>query len=374
MTRPILALSALLALGLTAPAAIAGNRHAPLGAVYTMTNDTGGNAIVVYERGFLGRLRRTETVPTGGLGTGGGLGNQGALALSPSDRWLFAVNAGSDELSVLAVEEDGLSLRQTLPSGGHRPISVTARNQLVYVLHAGGGDGGTDGIAGFRQAADGRLVPIAGSARPLSAASADPAQIAFAPDLPVLVVTEKATNRIVTFVLDADGVPGGAIVHASSGETPFGFAFGRRDQLLVSEAFGGAEDASALSSYVVGADGSLAVVDGSVPTTETAACWTVVSNDGRFAYVTNTGSGSISAYRVGFEGSLRLGDRGGRSASTGRASSPIDVALSHDGRSLYALDATADVIVAYLVGADGALVPIQRVGGLPAGTNGLAAR
>ena len=121
--------------------------------------------------------------------------------------------------------------------------------RLVYVLNAGGAVGGTDSVVGFRLSRDGALTMIAGSARGLSAPSTGPAQVELSPDGASLVVTEKATNRIDVFAVEDTGLLGAPTSYASPGMTPFGFAFGKRDQFFVSEAFGGAADASAISSY-----------------------------------------------------------------------------------------------------------------------------
>ena len=139
-----------------------------------------------------------------------------------------------------------------------------------------------------------------------------------------------------TFAVDRDGLAGPIQVHASAGMTPFGFAFGKRDQLFVSEAFGGAPDASAVSSYHVDEDGGVETITPSVGTTETAACWVAVSPNGHFAYVTNTGSGSVSAYAIDFDGTIELVGSG-RSGVTGEGSTPIDVAITDNGRFLYTL-------------------------------------
>jgi 6-phosphogluconolactonase (cycloisomerase 2 family) len=191
----------------------------------------------------------------------------------------------------MAIEDDGLVLIDRAHSGGQRPISLAYSHNVLYVLNAGGAVGGSDTISGFHIGADGKLAPIAGSTHELSAADTGPAQISFNNDGDVLVVTEKATNMIDTFVVDANGIAGPATTHRSGGITPFGFAIGKRDQVLVSEAAGGAEDQSSLSSYSLGKDGSLTLVSRAVPTTETAACWAVVSNDGRYVYTTSAGSG-----------------------------------------------------------------------------------
>ena len=181
------------------------------------------------------------TVATGGNGTGAGLGSQGALVLD--DDRLFAVNAGSNSLSLLHVGRRGkVRLADVDPSGGARPISVTVHGKFVYVLNAG--DASTPAnIRGFL-ALWGQLVPLPGSTRPLSAAAPDPAQVEFSPNGRQLVVTEKATNMIVTYEVRR-GYASGPNAQPSAGQTPFGFGFDRRGLLIVSEAFGGAPDASA---------------------------------------------------------------------------------------------------------------------------------
>jgi 6-phosphogluconolactonase len=350
--------------------------HRSVGAVYTMTNEPDGNAVLVFDRDRFGRLSPAGRYPTGGMGTGAALGNQGAVILDPANRWLFVANPGSDQISVFSVAKDGLSLVDEVSSNGVQPISLTYARNLLYVLNAGGDVGKSDTITGFRVGADGTLTPITHSTRALSADATGPAQIQFNSDGDVLVVTEKASNSIDTYTVDNEGIPSGPKTYGSVGKTPFGFAFGKRDQLFVSEAAGGAEDASSVSSYSVAEDGGLEMISSAVGTTETAACWVVVSHDGRFAYTTNAGSGSVSAYRIAFDGSIRLRDRNGRTGLTGKDSAPIDMALSNDGRNLYTLNSGNATLSAFWVGpdGDGGLVKLRRLWGLPASANGLAAR
>ncbi len=365
-------IAVLFAVGSTPVAA--GGYHNPVGAVYTMSNGVDGNAILVFARNKLGKLTPAGEFDTEGLGTGSGLGNQGALVLDPANRWLFAVNPGSDDVSVFAVEEDGLALVDRASSNGRRPVSLTYSHNFLYVLNAGGAVGDIDNISGFAVAADGKLSPLPGSTRPLSADATGPAQVQFNSDGDALVVTEKATNLIDVYPLDGSGIPTGHFVHPSQGDTPFGFAFGKRDFLFVSEAAGGAQDQGSVSSYALAKDGDLHVVSPAVGSTETAACWVVVSNDGRFAYTTNAGSGSVSAYRVAFDGSLALLNENGRTGSTGKNSTPIDMALSNDGRNLYTLNVGNATISVFRVKSSGGLKKLPLIGGLPASANGLAAR
>lgn len=345
-----------------------------IGAIYTMSNLAEGNTVLVYDRERNGKISFAGEFSTGGLGTSGGLGNQGGVIIDPANRWLFVVNAGSHEISVMSIEDSGLSLIQVINSGGYRPISLAYSGNKLYVLNAGGAMGGQDSITGYHVGANGLLALIPGSTRSLSAANTAPAQIGFNNDGDVLVVTEKATNLIDTFVVDADGVAGPAIIHASAGITPFGFAIGKRDQVLVSEAAGGGPDQSSLSSYRLGKDGSLEIISAAVPTTETAACWAVVSNDGRYVYTTNAGSGSISGYEVGFEGSLSLLDADGRTGLTGKNSGPLDMVVSSDGRNLYSLNGASDTIGAFAIKDKGGLASLNSQVTVPPTANGLAIR
>ena len=334
------------------------------GAVYTLTNSPAGNAVKIFNRAGNGSLSAAGEFATGGTGTGAGLGSQGAVVLD--GKRLFAVNPGSDSISAFEVKKGALELLDTVGSGGDQPISLTVDDGLLYVLNAGG----AGNISGFTLSHRSGLSPLAGSTRPLSGAGAGPAQVSFDPEGELLVVTEKNTNLIDTYEVGDDGRASGPTPHPSSGATPFGFAFDERDHLIVSEAFGGAPDQSAVSSYDVD-DDNIESITASAGTTETAACWIVVTQDGRFAYATNTGSGSISGYRVSHNGELSLLDADGRTGVTGPG--PIDMALSRNSRFLYSLNSGDNTISGFRVGTDGSLSPIGRVEGLPGGATGLAA-
>lgn len=344
---------------------------AAVGQLYTLSNSASGNAVLAFDRDEDGSLSPAGSYATGGKGTGTGLGNQGAVVLGQRGHILLAVNAGSNEISSFIVREDGrLKLASTVPSGGTRPVSVTIHGRLVYALNAGA----RGNISGFRLGEDGELKKIEGSTRSLSSDAAGPAQVEFDQHGHILIVTEKATNTISTYTVSRGGLAEGPNVIASNGATPFGFALTSTNVLIVSEAFGGAADASAASSYTIGADGSLSVVSGSVATTETAACWFVVTKNNRYAYTSNTGSGTISGYSVR-HGALSLLDADGRTGVTGQGTAPIDLALSRDGRFLYSLNSGDETISRFAVRADGSLSSLGTdVANLPDGANGLAAR
>jgi 6-phosphogluconolactonase len=347
------------------------------GAVYVLTNQV-SNAVAAFDRAPDGTLTPVGEFSTGGSGNPVAqpgdpptdpLASQGALILSDNSKFLFAVNAGSNEISVLAIGNDGLTLVDKVSSGGVRPISLTVHENLLYVLN----EGGTPNITAFTVSNKGELTPLAGSTRPLTAGSAaDPAEVSFNPDGSLLVVTEKAANLIDVYVVGSDGVAGPPIDNPSNGLTPFGFAFDQRNNLIVSEASGGVPNAAAVSSYTASLSGILSVVSGSVPDFQTAACWIVITNNGRYVYTTNTGSGVVSSYTLASNGALTL--LNSTAASPGPTSFPIDMALNNSSRYLYVIAAGLQTVEAFRVETDGSLTPIGSVGGLPFGIQGIAAR
>src|SRR3989442_6932721 len=168
----------LAALALGALAAPASAEPGAPGAVYTSTNSPTGNAVVAFQRAANGSLTPAGRFATGGSGTGGGLGNQGAVVLSDDRQLLFAVNAGSNQITSFEVPPHGLRRADLVASGGVEPVSLTVRGQLLYALNAGS----QGNISGFAIGRDGQLAPLSGSTRPLSAAGTGPAEVSFNSD------------------------------------------------------------------------------------------------------------------------------------------------------------------------------------------------
>jgi 6-phosphogluconolactonase len=337
------------------------------GYVYTLSNQTGGNSVIAYRRDEDGRLSYFASYPAGGNGSGGGLGNQGAVVVDEEQDILLAVNAGSNTISSFRINGNGsLALRSTVSSGGMTPVSITVHDNIVYVLNAGG----TGNISGFRLNENKRLTPIMNSTKPLSSTSAGAAQVSFVRNGRVLVVTEKATNKIITYTVNEWGLPGAMHSITSASPTPFGFATGRFGNIYVSEAVGGAANASNVSSYHIGWDGTVTLTEGPVATGQSAACWVVLTNNGRFIYTTNTASNNLSSFSVQQNnGNINLL----QSVASTTGMGPIDADLSDNSKYLYVLNGAGKSISAYTVGPNGQLTLLQTVSGLPMGTNGLAA-
>ena len=355
----LLLLVGLLAIGSAVFAGSASASHKAPGVVFTLGNQPGGNAVLVYDRSTGGALTPAGSYSTGGNGTGGGLGSQSSLILDAHGHRLFAVNAASDSVTEFKVNGDRLKLVTTVPSGGSAPISLTYRHHVLYVLNSGG----AGGIAGFKAHGEG-LTPIAGSTQPLGAGSSGPAQVAFTPDGSALVVTEKNSNTIDVYPVHGD-VAAAPSVSASAGGTPFGFDFAG-GHLLVSEAAGSA------SSYSVGPAGA-SVISGAVTTHQAAPCWLIATVDGRYAYTANAGSGTLSGFSVSNGGALSLLDPSGVNASFGAGSHPLDETVSSNGDFLYNLTDGLHKITGFRITASGSLTQVDQIAGLPVGAAGIAA-
>jgi 6-phosphogluconolactonase (cycloisomerase 2 family) len=338
--------------------------------LYTLSNDVVDNAVYVYNRTNTGDIKLLNHYTTGGEGTGAGLGNQAPLAMSANDRYLFAVNAGSNEVSVFQVLSNGLKLLSyAAETTGIRPVSIDVHDNLVYVVNAG-----DDSIFGFKfDPATGTLMPMPNSYKSLSATggTTGAAEIKFNSTGDALIVTEKATNKISSFHLNEQGIPDASYVAASAGSTPFGFSFGKRDQVFISEAQGGGANpkASTVSSYWVKPDGSLGLIAGQVASLQTAACWLISTPDGRMVFTADTPDNTISSYKVDFNGKPYL-----KLSSAATEMKPNELAVSPDGEILFSLNKGDLTLSSYKITTTGTLVKQKIATGVPAFATGLIVR
>lgn len=339
--------------------------HGPdnTGYVFTISNDVGTNSVLVYKQEANGKLKYKASVNSGGAGNGMGLGSQGALVLDKKHGLLFAVNAGGNSISSFKISHNGkLSLHQTIESGGNTPVSLTVYNSLLYVVNGGGN------ICGFKISGNGNLSKIDGSMQSLTIPEAGPAEILFKPDGSALVVTEKATNKIVVFKVDNSGMAQPGVMHDAHAQTPFGFVFAGSKHLVITNAFGGAPDASTVTSFSLEGNGNVNLVS-DIPIHEAAACWVTLSKDGNYAFVTNTGSNSISSLKVGNDGSLQLLD----SVAVTTGGAPTDIIISGNGKFAYNVNSMAHTIGQYKVLQNGRLQSIGDLSGLPMFAAGIVA-
>ena len=350
----MLAMTALAAPAFASTGAGAGDSR-DAGAVFVQTDNTAGNAVAAYHRAADGTLTLAGTYPTGGLGgiLNGSvvdhLASQGSLTYDAGLGLLFAVNAGSDTVSVFGVSGDRLELRQVIGSGGAFPVSVTVHGNYAYVLNAL--DGGT--LYGYR-IADGHLTPIPGSSRPLGLDpnatpqfTHTPGQVAFTPDGSRILVTTKANgNDVDVFAVRPDGrLSRTPAVNSEPNAVPFAITFDGAGHVLIAEA-----GPSALATFALSAGGVLTQL-AIAGTGQAATCW--VAGAGRYFYTSNAGSGSVSGYTVGGAGQLSpLGN-------TATDAGTVDASAA--GGFLYVQAGAAGIVDEFAVGAGGALTSLGSV-------------
>ena len=386
----ILLVSALTVLGLLSVPVIGAAQGSPAapdapqragpqpGAAFAMTNVISDNRVVTYRRAVNGALTRVGSVSTRGNGIGTDLDTQGALRLSSNHRFLYATNAGSDDVTVFSVDGTNLKFLQRV-NVGDEPNSLALHGNLLYVLN---GSVAGNGIRGFRVASNGTLSPLAHSFRKLSSPIAVPGDLEFSLGGRVLLVTHKTTNTLLTpanaidaFTVSSNGLAAARPVrNPSTGLRPFSVAFGHGGRLVVAESFNASAGRSALSGYRLTADGKLSVTDRSVPNHQTDTCWVVVTKDGRLAFTANFGSGTISSYRLYSSGKASL--IAGKAAFLGATSQPVDLALSANSQYLYLLLRGKGSVAAFHIEENGSLQSLGTTTGvLPIadGASGLAA-
>jgi hypothetical protein len=324
-----------------------------VGHVYVDNNSATANTVAGFDRHADGTLSPINGSPfaAGGVGTGSPLGSAGAIQFSADGRYVLAVDAASNEISVLRVRHDGsLDLVDTTSSNGTTPISLAVWDDLVYV--ANNGAGGSN-YTGFTLNGGGHLRPIAGSTFALPD-TALPGHVLFSGDGRHLIGTRVGPSAgpsyIDSFSVGSDGVltPAPGSPFAAQRIGPFGSAFRPTDpdELYVSNAHDGAGNGS-VSAYHVAGDGALTPI-GTSPFADqqTAPCWVEISHDGNVLFAINTGSGSISSYSINADGSLALL---GSVAFSGTGLRPFDARLDPSGAFLYVVDAGAAKVSAFVV-------------------------
>lgn len=344
------------------------------GAVFVMNNSATRNQIVSFARAADGSLQKAGTFATGGRGSGGvtdPLESQGSLTLSQDRSLLFAVNAGSGELSVFRVNGSTLALVDRQPTAGSEPNAVAQHGRLVYVLNVGG----SSNVVGFTLHDGGKLQQIPNSIRFLTTNNSEGASVVFSPDGHFLLVSERATNNIDVFPVRADGTLGPIVVNLDVAPGTFAATFAPNGAALISETGpAGGNNASTISSYSVLSNGTTSPISTGVPTLGNANCWNTVTPNGRWVYVSNAGSSTIAGFSIGDGGALTpIGATVVGVNPTGSAN--LDIAVSSDSKFLYSLNSGSGTIGVFGIQEDGSLLNLGEVEGISAkaGFNGIAA-
>jgi 6-phosphogluconolactonase len=390
------------------PALAAGQKQTTrskvVGQVYTETNNTSHNTVLVFDRFANGQLKFHHAYATGGKGGTEPehgctaqcpfVDAQGEVILGPGGHYLFAVNAGSNTISSFRViPGGGLKLVDQKSSGGGHPVSVTAHGSLLYALNTRSLD-----ISGLRVSSTGKLTPIKGSTQKLSkggvTTDVPPKQIQFDNSGTVLAVTLLAVPVIDTFKVDAAGVAGKAIVNKTAKPLPFAFSVDNHNRLDVVEVVNAdlppAADAftpaSVVTSYSLNTSTGKLKAISSAADHGFAGCWTAITKNGHHEYVVNTGGGAptgatVSVMNISSGGHVSLAQVSPPGAPgplpNGQELARIDDVLTGDNKYLYVLVpgvlAPASKIDAYKVLPNGHIaaigstpVPVTALSGLAA--------
>ena len=326
--------------------------------VFVQTDNVAGNQVVTYDRAANGTLTLANTYATGGLGgvLNGSqvdhLGSEGSLTYDSAHSLLYAVNAGSNTVSVFSVRGDQLSLRQVVGSGGSFPVSVAAHGDLVSVLNAQNGGSVQEFYSLF-----GRLIPVPGSNRNLGLTiptdttqfTHTPGQVLYSPDGSKLIVTTKATtNAIEVFNVGFFGfLSPSPVITTEPGTVPFALAFDQAGHLVVGEA-----GPSALATFDLNRDGTLTAIS-VLPSGQSGLCW--VTATGSLLYTGNTGANSTSGYVTSAAGQLSL------LGATPTDPGTVDGSVSSDGHYLYVQTGGNGIVDEFQINANGSLSEIGSV-------------
>ena len=354
---------------LAASPAIAAPKN--VGFVFSQSNNPKANTVYVFKRRSDGTIKPIEVIKTGGKGIASqqpfGLpvvDSADSIVTSSDHKLLFVVNDGSNDISVFRVTHGGISRSDKKGSGGKLPISLAVHNNLLYVLNGVSGN-----IKGYRFNTAGKLTAIKGGAQSLSLPGANgvAADIGFTPNgkwlfvtmryLPLMTGTNGQNGLIDRFKVNSDGSVGKAIRQTAATPTPFGFRFTSKGTMVDTSAGivmsvnnappplgDGAQANGSLQTYSVGSNGKLTAISNAASGGR-AACWVALSNNGKFAFVTNTlsataanpapgapigtGQSALSRYSVSPSGQLKLLG----TVNTGPGT-PSDLGTSPDGKYL----------------------------------------
>jgi 6-phosphogluconolactonase (cycloisomerase 2 family) len=375
MLKPVHGLLTIaLSLGALTPTMYGADFHQGAGgSVFVLSNDNIKNEVLTFQLGHNGQFALSDRTATGGRGSGGTtdpLQSQGSLTLSGDHNFLFAVNSASGTVSSFRIVDGLPSLVDNESSGGAFPVAVAEHNGTVYVLNAGG----SGAVVVFKRDGPGKLHNIPNSTVFLTGSNSGGSSISVSPDGHWLVVIEKASNSIDVFPLQSDGRPGTVVANKSVTPGVFATAFTPSGQLIVSENQPNGTDVSSISSYAINGNGTLTPITQSLHTFGDGNCWNVVSPNGKFVYVDNSGTSTVAGFSIAPTGALTP-VAGTLLSTLPDHTTNLDMTISGDGKYLFNLDSGTGAVGVYTFNSDGTLNQLPDIEGLPktAGFNGIAA-
>jgi 6-phosphogluconolactonase (cycloisomerase 2 family) len=340
-------------------------------ALFVETESASGNNVLSYSRSSDGTISFAGSYATGGFGatavgaTADPIASQGGLTLINNNSELVATNAGSDTVTVFAIQGTRLIWLQQVASQGQFPVSVASHGDLVSVLNSGG----TGSVAQFRLFGD-FLVAQGAQVRNLGLSNTTPpdfhhgvGEVAYTPNGQHLIISTKlSTNAFDVFSVGFNGALGATpVVTPSNFPLPFAFTFDSAGNVVSAEASN-----SSVNTYTVNANGTLKSL-GSATDGQAALCW--ISGANGYFFGSNAGSGNVSSFDENASGAPQLVNATAAVAHAGT----IDSAVSPDGQTLYVESGGQGTVDAYSIGAGGALTQIETIFNIPVASEGIAA-
>ena len=333
--------------------------------VYLDGNTTGVNTIAGFVRNANGSLTPLPGSPFAAGGAGlAGIPSQDAVKFADHGRYLLAVDAGSNQISVLRVGWDG-SLTPVpdspFASGGVEPNSIAVHGNRVYVSNVG-----SPNYTGFFLTPWGQLRPIPNSTVTLPAGE----------NTGDIVLNNEGTKLVGAVV--GGTTPGSSIINSfrvnwngtltaapgspytAQGLGAFGSEFSpiNPNQLFVSNAHNG-PGLGTVSAFEDSWNGTLSSIGASpFADNQTAPCWLVVSHDGQRLYALNTGTGSVSSYSIAADGTLTLLTSTPLTNASGAAITGTDVTVSNDDSTLYVNEAENGTVGAFAINSGGTVTQL----------------
>jgi 6-phosphogluconolactonase (cycloisomerase 2 family) len=306
---------------------------------------------------------------------------RGTAAVSYTPKFVYVTQANTAKVSAYRIDTATGLLTAVAGSPfatGANPtgVGVDPSGRFAYVSNGGIN---VNNVSAYRiDATSGVLNAVSGSP---FAAGLSPGAVSVDPSGRFAYVANLSSDNVSAFRIDtSNGALASAGAAVAAGTLPRAVSVDPSGRFVYVVNGSGVAGGNSVSAYRIDAgDGTLAPIDaGPTPDIQnfpagTAPSSVSVDPSGRFAYVANSGSSNVSAYRINATtGALEAVTNSPFAAGLG----PSSVAVHPSGEFVYVANGSSASISAYRIDAsNGALIPIDADGAVvgiqhfPAGTN-----
>jgi len=280
------------------------------------------------------------------------------VAMSPNGQYLYASSFTPNKVSVFSVAANG-SLTPVTCSGsncntgaGPYGIAVTPNGQYLYTVN-----NTASTVSPFSINANGTLTPISCPGTNCNT-GAQPYGVAVSPNGQYLYTANRSSTSVSVFSIGANGSPTPvSCATCTTGSQPAGLAITPNGQYLYVANRNGAS----VSPFSINANGTLTPIScpGSGCSTGTNGAFSLaVSPNGQFVYTTiRNAAAKVAAFSINANGSLSQISCPGSNCTTG--TNPGGVAVTPDGKFLYASVFSTSLALPFSIGSGGSLTPIS---------------